>query len=1182
MVIHHPSLSSDQNQETGSFFTVVPQYPPYYIRCTEALTRLDHSLTLDKKMCVAVIQGWPGSGKSVLAAAYVRRDATRRLFPDGIFWWHMGPEADSNQLFDAFRCIGAEYDDINKFYDYKIARSRLSNALAGRRCLIVLDDVWDKAHADVFFNALDETGHLLITTRKAEIAREYGVRAISPGSLDRSSAVQLLAGWAGREQDPAFTHIAQQVGHLPLALRLAGALMRTSGEDGATWLARFSQVSQLRLKRHPQSSQESLALCYDMSIDPLPSEDKVLYRALAIFRDNHAIPQAVIFKLWQALSQQSLDELAIHPDDAYEMPSDQENGRALEKARRILAILEEKRAGHTILTVPANLIVELEEQQELVARLEAQSNAAGHPRVPVRQPQPLSVLDCEEVLRELNDNGLVERDVSNPGQRLVIIHDLLHQYNHDWIAEHGDESRLHEVLLDTYNPEGDDWWNILDDPGGYLYQNLAYHLLQARRSDSLYRLLLNYRWLNAKLQATDVGSLIGDLRLALNDNGGEEQRSALTLILGALELSAHVLAKKKAQLWHQLYGRLMEEANPQIVSLLATLPQGGWLRPLELSLTPPNSVLENRLFGNEESVCAIAVAPTEKFAVAGLLNGRIDLWDLQEGTLVGSLTGHQDEVTSVAIAGDGKLMVSGSVDHTVRLWDIESKVSRGCLCAHEGSVMSVAISDDGRVAVSGEQYGKIIVWDLETHMPLRTLSGHLGSVTALAMSKDGHIAVSGSFDRSVRVWDVDSGQLLHKFSGHDGPVGAITLSHDHRWVISGGADRKVRVWDIEKNCQKHVFELYGSWVRTVALSSDSEVLIYSGCKGCIDVRALPGGELLRTLCGHDEPVTALAFMGKSRRFLSGGYDGRLNIWNLTNPHNLPDFMDAGGGIMSVSATMDGDLAASTYIDRKISLWDTHERRVIRKFQGHTNIIQATDISPDGRMVSSSSYDKTVRVWDTITGRDLWTFSGHQTPVMSVAIHPGQKLLASGSIGASEEECIIRIWSLESGEALRRLSGHVGDITSLRFARDGSFLLSSSNDHTVKMWDHTTGQVIRTFEGHTDWVKTVDISSDGSLIVSGSNDQTIRLWRADGTLVDVLTGHTGTVWMARLSRDGTKLLSASRDHSLKLWDVERGRVITEYYFDNLLQACAFGVNHTLICGCKATNRLHFLRLEGFDL
>ena len=57
----------------------------------------------------------------------------------------------------------------------------------------------------------------------------------------------------------------------------------------------------------------------------------------------------------------------------------QDPHRALKMARRALAILEERAAGYTALTIPTHLQIELEDKREEVARLEAQDSGSVTP-----------------------------------------------------------------------------------------------------------------------------------------------------------------------------------------------------------------------------------------------------------------------------------------------------------------------------------------------------------------------------------------------------------------------------------------------------------------------------------------------------------------------------------------------------------------------------------------------------------------------------------------------------------------------------------------------------------------------------------------------------------------------------------------------------------------------------------
>jgi WD40 repeat protein len=67
------------------------------------------------------------------------------------------------------------------------------------------------------------------------------------------------------------------------------------------------------------------------------------------------------------------------------------------------------------------------------------------------------------------------------------------------------------------------------------------------------------------------------------------------------------------------------------------------------------------------------------------------------------------------------------------------------------------------------------------------------------------------------------------------------------------------------------------------------------------------------------------------------------------------------------------------------------------------------------------------------------------------------------------------------------------------------ILSASSDHTLRLWDVESGQALRRFSGHTGGVWGCAFSPDGRLILSASADRTLRLW-------DVESGAERTRWL----------------------------------------------------------------------
>jgi len=152
------------------------------------------------------------------------------------------------------------------------------------------------------------------------------------------------------------------------------------------------------------------------------------------------------------------------------------------------------------------------------------------------------------LIDELADKGLLHiKDVSS--QRYL----SLHSFQHDYLCAESELDKLHGHLLAAYRRQCDQhgWINGPND--GYFFESLCMHLYHAGRLNELKLLLLDFNWMQNKLQATTVHALLTDYEW-LEDN-------EIRLIKKTLFDAAVVLITDKQELANQILDRLWYEKN---------------------------------------------------------------------------------------------------------------------------------------------------------------------------------------------------------------------------------------------------------------------------------------------------------------------------------------------------------------------------------------------------------------------------------------------------------------------------------------------------------------------------------------------------------------------------------------------------------------------------------------------
>jgi hypothetical protein len=250
------------------------------------------------------LHGFGGFGKTTLARAVCHQAEVQEAYRDGILWTTLG---ESPQLLQALASLHAALaGEWQSFGSEDDAARALADQLDGKRCLLVIDDVWNPAHLQPFLQG-GERCVRLITTRMFNVAAEAEAWVpVEEMTIDEAAALLTMRLEPAPANLAPFRMLAGRLGRMPLMLDLAEAalrqrLMRGDSLDGA--LAYLNEaLDEEGLEAFDRSDTEernqAIANTIAVSLRLLSKAEGDRLVELAIFAQDTDIPLSPLERLW--------------------------------------------------------------------------------------------------------------------------------------------------------------------------------------------------------------------------------------------------------------------------------------------------------------------------------------------------------------------------------------------------------------------------------------------------------------------------------------------------------------------------------------------------------------------------------------------------------------------------------------------------------------------------------------------------------------------------------------------------------------------------------------------------------------------------------------------------------------------------------------------------------------------
>jgi WD40 repeat protein len=304
-------------------------------------------------------------------------------------------------------------------------------------------------------------------------------------------------------------------------------------------------------------------------------------------------------------------------------------------------------------------------------------------------------------------------------------------------------------------------------------------------------------------------------------------------------------------------------------------------------------------------------------------------------------------------------------------------------------------------------------------------------------------------------------------------------------------------------------------------------------------------------------VTAVCFLGGTRRIAAGNNLGEILLWDLPEKTGS-----------QVPAPM-------------------------RKLEGHTNVVTRLLSSPDGRWLISSSFDHTIRYWDIQAAA-----KGSATVALNATTRKDLIQRRSSKVPALVEA------KVPTQESARTLTEHREWVTAMALSTDGETLSSGDDAGQVILWDRAAAKEVRRWQVKG-WCYALALSPDKKqaavserlpLIFDSGRFESVKLWNAitgkmerdvtaaapkmqisavayspDGKLLALArggeaSGLSGKVYLVdpasgkkvrelgpghldgatdlAFHPDGKHLASAGRDTTVRVWNIADGKLVKE--------------------------------------
>jgi len=207
-----------------------------------------------------------------------------------------------------------------------------------------------------------------------------------------------------------------------------------------------------------------------------------------------------------------------------------------------------------------------------------------------------------------------------------------------------------------------------------------------------------------------------------------------------------------------------------------------------------------------------ALSANGQFALLGLRNGELVLWDMKSRTEVKMLTTAEGTIRNIAFSRDNSVAIVAVGNGDIMIWDVPHFGNVQTM--HIDDLHTAGVSPDGESIITGLRSGELRllhIADGQEKMKFQALKSSV--VTNVVFSQDGNYLYSTSRHGSLNIWEVATGRRIGNFTEHEKGITALDIGSKGNLVLTGGRDKKFNLWNFDtpqqyKNFQNVIDDMF--------------------------------------------------------------------------------------------------------------------------------------------------------------------------------------------------------------------------------------------------------------------------------------------------------------------------------------------------------------------------------------